>query len=38
MNCRTIDGPCVLFMLLLKLNNTLICVNYVSICMFDILP
>ena len=31
MNCRTIDWPCVLFVLLLKLNNVLVCVNYVSI-------
>ena len=29
--------PCVLFVLLLKVNNMLVCVNYVSICMLNIL-
>ena len=29
--------PCVQFVLLLKVNNMLVCVNYVSICLLDIL-
>ena len=37
-DCRTVDLPlCAVFVLLLKLNNMLVCINYVSICMHDIL-
>ena len=34
---RLLIDPCVIFVLLLKVNNMLVCVNYVSICMLDIL-
>ena len=37
MNFRTIDWPLCAVVLLLKLNNMLVCANYVSICMLDVL-